>query len=104
MPRMVSARPVATWLTASPSVSAPKTADIATPATMPQQRADQGRAGEIGAGKAAGRAHDHHALDAEIEHAGALDDEFAGRRQQQRRRCGDHRQNDGFKQSHQAGP
>src|SRR3954465_4316735 len=35
MPRMVSARPVATWLTASPSVISAKISDIATPATMP---------------------------------------------------------------------
>ena len=33
---MVSARPVATWLTASPSVRMPKIADNAAPATMPQ--------------------------------------------------------------------
>ena len=39
--------------------------------------ADQGRSGELGAAKAADRAHDHHAFDAEIEHAGALDHEFA---------------------------
>ena len=34
-PKMVSARPVATWLTASPSVSAAKTSDSSVPATMP---------------------------------------------------------------------
>ena len=67
---------------------------------MPSSAPDEGRAGEIGAREAAGRAHDHHALDAEIEHARALDHEFAGRREQQRRRRGDHRQDDGFKQSH----
>src|SRR6202140_484571 len=36
MPRMVSARPVATWLTASPSVIMAKTSDNNVPATMPQ--------------------------------------------------------------------
>src|SRR5581483_8592692 len=35
-PRMVSASPVATWLTASPSVIAAKISDIKTPAMMPQ--------------------------------------------------------------------
>src|SRR4029434_4601552 len=32
---MVSARPVATWLTASPNVISAKISDISTPATMP---------------------------------------------------------------------
>src|SRR6516225_9652218 len=35
-PRMVKARPVATWLTASPSVISAKASDISVPATMPQ--------------------------------------------------------------------
>src|ERR1043165_5778357 len=35
-PRMVSARPEATWLAASPSVSAAKTAESAMPPRMPQ--------------------------------------------------------------------
>src|SRR3954447_21684179 len=34
-PRMVSASPVATWLTASPSAISAKTSDINVPATMP---------------------------------------------------------------------
>ena len=58
------------------------------------ERADQRRARQIGAGEAAGRAHDHHSFDAEIEHAGTLDNQFAGRRQQQRRRGRDHRQDE----------
>src|SRR5467141_3581215 len=36
MPRIVSARPVATWLTARPSVISAKTRDSNVPATMPQ--------------------------------------------------------------------
>src|ERR1044072_3661228 len=36
-PRMVSARPEATWLAASPSVSAAKTAESAIPARMPHR-------------------------------------------------------------------
>src|SRR5579864_7915503 len=36
MPRMVSASPVATWLTARPSVMRAKISDISMPATMPQ--------------------------------------------------------------------
>src|SRR5258707_7728567 len=35
MPRMVSARPVATWFTARPSVIAANTSDSSVPATMP---------------------------------------------------------------------
>src|SRR5690242_3131893 len=35
MPRMVRARPVATWLTASPSAISAKISDISVPATMP---------------------------------------------------------------------
>ena len=36
MPRIVSARPVATWLTARPSVIIAKIRDNSVPATMPQ--------------------------------------------------------------------
>ena len=64
------------------------------------QRAERDRAGVIGAGEAAGRADDHHALDAEIENAGALDDQFARGREQQRRRGGDHGEQDGFNELH----
>ena len=64
------------------------------------QRADSDRAGVVGARKAAGGADDHHALDAEIQNAGALDDQFAGRRKQQRRRGGDHGEQDGFNELH----
>ena len=50
---------------------------------------------EIGAvvegdGEAGHRADQHHALDAEIEHAALLDHEFAGRGEQDRRRHADH--------------
>ncbi len=65
-----------------------------------EQRADEDRAGEPRTGKAAGRTDDHHALDAEIEHAGALGHELAGRRDQERRGCGEHREDDGFNQFH----
>src|SRR5882724_9083387 len=37
MPRIVSARPVATWLTARPSVNIAKISDSNVPATMPQR-------------------------------------------------------------------
>ena len=39
-------------------------------------------AGEPGAAESARRSHDHHALDAEVEHAGAFGHEFAGGRDQ----------------------
>ena len=38
---MVSARPVATWLTASPSVSAAKIADMRGAGKRPAERADR---------------------------------------------------------------
>src|SRR4029079_13545136 len=78
MPRMVSARPVATWLTASPSAISAKITDIAVRATEPERlcaghipnpRATKVGAGRPGPAKAAGRADDHHAFDAEVEHA-----------------------------------
>ena len=97
---MVSARPVATWLTASPSVISAKTSDISVPATMPNSAPMKIEPVSHAPRKAAGRADDHHALDAEIEHAGALGHELAGRRDQQRRRGGEHREDDGFNQFH----
>ncbi len=66
------------------------------PATTPSQGANvasHGMASEYCGspamkviGEAGDRAEQHHALDAEIEDAALLDDEFAGRRQQDRRR------------------
>ena len=64
------------------------------------QRADDDRAGEPGAAEAAGRADDHHALDAEVEHAGAFGHELAGRSQQQRRGGRQHRKDDGLNEPH----
>ena len=66
------------------------------------QRADDDRAGQPGAAKTAGRADDHHAFDAEVQHAGAFGDQLAGRSQQQRRGGRKHRQDDGFDELHQA--
>ena len=57
------------------------------------KRADKDRTGQIGTGEAAGCANDHHALNAEVENAGAFDHKLAGRRQQERRRGGDDREN-----------
>ena len=54
--------------------------------------AEHGAAGAERHREADDGAHEHHALDAEIEHARFLGDELAGRGQQQRRRGGDHRQ------------
>ena len=87
-PKRVSARPVATWLAASVSVSSAKSAASAAPAGTPRRTPSEWLPVASCAGEAADRAHQHHALDAEIEHAGALDDEFAERREQQRRRAG----------------
>ena len=65
------------------------------------ERTDEGGTGHVGARESAGGAHDHHPFHAEIEHARPLGHELAGRRQQQRRRSGQHGKNDGFSQSHE---
>ena len=100
MPRIVSANPVATWLTASPSVISAKISDEQRAGEDAAKGADRDRAGVQRAAEAAGGADDHHAFDPEIEHARALGHEFAGGRDQQRRRCGQHRKDDGLKQFH----
>jgi len=60
----------------------------------PAEGTEPGRSGPGGDGEAGGRAQHHHALDAEIEHAGALHDEFADAGQDQRRRRRQHRDED----------
>ena len=57
----------------------------------PAEGAEPGRSGLGGDGEPGGRAEHHHALDAEIEHAGALDHEFADAGQDQRCRRRQHR-------------
>ena len=69
---------------------------------QPGHNADQRRAGRVGGGEAAYRAHDHHAFDAQVEDARAFRDELSGRRQQQWRGRRDDRQNDGFQGSHRS--
>ena len=66
----VSARPVATWLATKIRVSTPKSSAISAPAMIAASEAEQRRAGDEGGAEAGHRAHDHHALDAEIEDAG----------------------------------
>src|ERR1700719_1626377 len=50
------------------------------PGEHPGESTDDDRPGEMSTGKSARCAHDHHAFETEIEHAGALGDELAGRR------------------------
>ena len=83
------ARPEATWLALRTTVRRPNRAERARPAAGPGRRAHQRRAGLHRHREAGGRAQHHHALDAEVEHAGALGDEFAERRDHQRRGGGD---------------
>ena len=96
MPKIVSARPVATWLEPSVSTSTANSIDEAAPARAAHEDAEPRRqradavAISQGDGEAGHRADQHHALDAEIEHAALLDHEFAGRREQDRRRHADH--------------
>ena len=83
--------PETCWLT-------PKTT-ASSAITSPAERADGDRreqaqpqiAGEIGGGEADHGAEQHDALDAEIEHAGALVDQLAEGGEQQRRRDADDR-------------
>ena len=81
MPKIVRARPVATWLASRVSVSTAKISASAAcppgpPAAMPRMALPvRQRDGEAGDG-----ADQHHALDTEIEHAGALHHELADRR------------------------
>ena len=103
-PRMVSDRPVATWLVATLSVRNPNSSENTAPARMPASTPSQGEPVSRRGGEAADRAHDHHALDAEIEHAGALDDEFAERGDQQRRRRGRDGQKNAFGNFHDQAP
>ena len=87
-PSSVSARPVATWLVTSVSVRKPNSSENSAPTMIAANDAEPGRAGGERDGETGHRAHDHHALDAEVEHAGALDDQLAQRSDEQRRRCG----------------
>ena len=84
---MVIARPAATWLAARPidqegedrrRAPPPQSAAPTTPTSVESV--------SVGDGEAGRGADDHHPLEAEIEHAGALGDDLADRGEQQRRR------------------
>ena len=96
MPKIVSASPVATWFEPSVSTRTPKSIEDAAPASAAQQTAEPWREGAEAVakcqrdGEAGHRADQHHAFDAEIEHAALLDHQFAGRREQDRGRHADH--------------
>ena len=70
-PKIVSARPVATWLASSDSVSTPKISAISAPASAPATMPSQRCRWSTRDGEGGDRARQHHALDAEVEHAGA---------------------------------
>ena len=89
MPKMVKARPVATWLASSVRVSTPKPSAITSPAAGAGEDPQRGAAGDDGNAEGGDGAHQHHALDAEVEDAGLLDHQFAERREQERCRRGD---------------
>ena len=76
-PKRVSARPVATWLRAGTGSSTPKSSASAAPASAAGDEAERRAAGGHGGGEAGDGADDHHALDAEVEHAGLLDHQLA---------------------------
>ena len=91
---MVSARPAATWLARKLKARKPNSA--AKVAARHGRGSDRQRqaAGLAGGRKGRKGANHHHALDAQIEHAGSLGNEFAGCRQQQRRRGKHHADQD----------
>ena len=67
-----------------------------------RENAEDRLAGLVAGDEAADRAHDHHALDAEVEDAGALGHQFAERGEEQRRRRDDDGDDDGFGHAHSA--
>ena len=69
----------------------PNSSEASAPLAAAHRDAEPGIAGLEGDGEAGDRPDQHHALDAEIEHAALLDDEFAGRGEQDRRRHADDR-------------
>ena len=79
MPKIVSARPVATWFASSESVSTPNASAIRSAGERAGGDAEPGAAGGHGDREGGHRAGQHHALDAEVEHARLLDHELAER-------------------------
>ena len=80
-PKIVRARPEATWLTAKTTVSSANSSrHQGADGQDARQGADERRARHVGGREAAGRAHHHHALDAEVQHARSLGHEFADAR------------------------
>ena len=84
-PKMVSARPVAIWLAIIVRVRKPNASAINVPRDDRGQHAQRRDSGRMRDGKAGDRTDQHHALNAEVQHAGPFGDEFAGGRKQQRR-------------------
>jgi hypothetical protein len=64
-------------LVASVSARKANSSENSAPMTIAARNADPGRSGQVSRAEAGDRAHDHHALDAEVQHAGALDHQFA---------------------------
>ena len=88
-PNRVSASPVATWLDTRDWVRKPKSRDMPTPAPNRGCDTEHRGAGDVGGRESSDRPHDHHPLEAEVEHAGTFRHELADRSQQKRRGCGD---------------
>ena len=82
---MVSARPAATWLARKLKVMRPNSAAMPTPAQVAARTATSEAAGLDQGGEGGERTDHHHAFHAQVEDAGALGHELAGRRQHQRR-------------------
>ena len=94
-PRSVSARPVGDLVgDEGQGEDARRASDSAMPAEMAARTPSTRRAGDEGGAEAADGAHHHHALDAEIEDAGALDHQLAEGGEQQRRRGRDDGEDD----------
>ena len=83
--------PETCWLTPKTTVSSAMTRPASAPTAIAATQPEPQTAGEIGGGEADHGAEQHDALDAEIEHAGALVDELAEGGEEQRRRDADDR-------------
>ena len=93
VPKIVRARPVATWLAIRLSVRTAKISEASAPANIAASAPSAGTPVVYPHRETGDRADQHHALDAEIEDAGLFDHQLAERGdEERRRRTGDRHQ------------
>ena len=94
VPKIVRTSPAGTCAARKLSARMLNSSENSAPPIMPPRDPDRRASGFHRESEAADGADEHHALDAEVEHAGFLDDEFPGGGQKQRRRRDDDAEND----------